>query len=194
MASDTGMAVLDGKRDYDKVKRDLQAAGYKGEKVVLIVPADFPIIKVASDVSADMMKRVGMDVDYQALDWGTVLQRRASKNPPAQGGWNAFCTGFNNLDFATPATHQPLRGNGGQAWFGWPTNPQMEALRDEWFEAADLAGQQRIASEIQAQAFEDVPYFALGGYNSLSAYRADLTKILHSLPLRGRSPRQFIRS
>jgi peptide/nickel transport system substrate-binding protein len=183
MASDAGMAVLSGKRDYDRAKRDLQAAGYKGEAVALMVPTDFPILKAASDVAADMMKRAGLTVDYQAADWGTVVQRRASKKPPAQGGWNAFCTAFSGNDFFTPATHLPLRGNDGQAWFGWPTSPKIEALRDQWLDTSDPGAQKRIAAEIQAQAFEDVPYLPLGLYYSPSAYRADLTGILHGFPI-----------
>ncbi len=183
MASDTGMAVLDGKHDYDRAKRDLQAAGYKGEKVALMVPTDYPLAKAASDVVADVLKRAGMDVDYQAVDWGTVVQRRTSKNPPAQGGWNAFCTFFSGSDFFSPATHLPLRGNGDRAWFGWPTNPKIEALRDQWFDAPDAAVQKRIGAELQAQAFEDVPYLPLGLYYSPSAYRADLTGILRGFPI-----------
>ena len=183
MASDAGMAVLDGKRDYDRAKRDLRAAGYKGGKVALMVPTDYPFAKAASDVAADMMKRAGMEVDYQAVDWGTVVQRRASKNPPAQGGWNAFCTFFSGSDFFTPATHLPLRGNGDRAWFGWPTNQKIEALRDQWFDAPDPAAQKRIAAEMQARAFEDVPYLPLGLYYNPSAFRADLTGILHGFPI-----------
>ncbi len=83
MASDAGMAALTGERDYDRTKRELQAAGYKDEKIVLMVPSDVPFLNAASDVAADMMKRAGMNVDYQAVDWGTAVQRRASKNPPA---------------------------------------------------------------------------------------------------------------
>lgn len=183
MASDAGMAALTSKRDYDRAKRDLQAAGYKGEPVVLMVPADRPPLKAATDVAADMMKRAGMNVDYQVVDWGTLLQRRASKKPPAQGGWNAFCTTISGTDSFTPATHQGLRGNGGIAWFGWPTSPKIEALRDEWLDAPDLLAQKRIAAEIQAQAFEDVPYFPLGLFYLPSAYRADLTGILHGFPI-----------
>ncbi len=183
MASDTGMAALDGKRDYDRAKQDLQAAGYKGETVVLLVPTDYPILKAASDVAASVMRRAGMNVDDQAADWGTVVQRRASRSPPAQGGWSAFCTSVSGNDLFTPATHTQLRGNGGQAWFGWPTDATMEALRDQWFEAADLAGQQRIASEIQAQAFANVPYWPLGSFYNLSAYRGDITGIVHGFPI-----------
>ena len=183
MASDAGMAVLDGERDYDRAKRELRAAGYKGETVALMVPTDYPIMKAASDVAADMLRRAGMTVDYQAVDWGTIIQRRASKNPPDRGGWNAFCTNMSGDDLFTPATHVALRGNGGQAWPGWPTSPRLEALRDEWLDASDLAAQKRIAAEMQAQAFEEVPYLPLGLFYNPSAYRADLTGILHGFPI-----------
>ena len=183
MASDAGMAVLDGPRDYDRAKRDLHAAGYKGEKVALMVPQDFPLLKAAGDMAAEMMRRAGMAVDYQAIDWGTAVQRRASKSPPAQGGWNAFCTNFSGDDAATPATHLALRGHGGQAWPGWPTSPRIEALRDEWLDAPDFPTQKRIAAEMQAQAFEDVPYYPLGLFYNPSAFRADLTGILRGLPI-----------
>ena len=85
MASDAGMAVLSGKRDYDKAKRDLQAAGYQGEKIALMVPQDFPFLKAVSDVAADMMKQAGMNVDYQAVDWGTVVQRPREQEPARPG-------------------------------------------------------------------------------------------------------------
>jgi len=182
LASDAGMAALTGKRDYAKVKRDLQAAGYKGETVALMVPQDFPWIKAVSDMAADMMKRVGMNVDYQAVDWGTVVQRRASKNPPAQGGWNALCTGFAGLDFSTPATNLPLRGNDGQAWFGWPTSPRIEELRNAWFDTPDPMAQKQLAAQIQAQAFEDVPYYPVTLLYFPTAYRADLADIPNGIP------------
>ena len=124
-----------------------------------------------------------MNVDYQSLDWGTVVQRRSNKKPPAQGGWNAFCTGFSALDFFNPATHLPLRGNGAQAWFGWPTSPRLEELHDAWLDAADAASQKRIAAEIQAQAFVDVPYYPLGLTYIPSACRTDLTGMLHGFPI-----------
>jgi peptide/nickel transport system substrate-binding protein len=182
MASDAGMAALTGKRDYDKVKRDLLTAGYKGEAIALMVPQDFPWIKAVSDVAADMMKRVGMNVDYQATDWGTVVQRRASKKPPSQGGWNALCTGFAGLDFFTPATHLPLRGNDGQAWFGWPTSPKIEELRNAWLDTSDPAAQRQLTAQIQAQAFEDVPYYPITLLYFPTAYRAGLVDVPNGIP------------
>ena len=161
LASDAGMAALTGKRDYDAVKKALAQAGYAGEKVVLMGATDQPTNYPLAEVAADMLKRVGVNVDYQATDWGMVVQRRALTKPPADGGWNMFCTGFSGLDFFTPASHLPLRGNGKGAWFGWPDDPKIEALREAWFNAPDLAAQKKVGADVQLQAFENVPYYPL---------------------------------
>jgi peptide/nickel transport system substrate-binding protein len=183
MASDAGMENILPRPDYDRAKRALQAAGYKGESVALIVPTNIPTIKAISDVVADMMRRSNITVDYQAIDFGTMAQRRASKKPPSEGGWNALCAIPGAVDFFTPATHYMLRGNGENAYFGWPTSPRLEELRDAWVDAPDLAGQKKIAAEIQAQAFIDVPYIPLGVFYNPSVYRRDVTDILHGLPI-----------
>jgi peptide/nickel transport system substrate-binding protein len=183
MASDAGMTALTGPRDLAKVKQEVKAAGYKGERIVLLGAVDFPIIKPLGDVTADLLSKLDMNVDYQATDWGTLVQRRASKKPPAQGGWNLFCTYFPGLSGLTPATNLGLRANGQQAWFGWPDSPKLEALRNQWLDATDLETQKEIAAEIQTQAFVDVPYYPLGMAYGPTAYRADLTGILRGFPI-----------
>ena len=54
------------------------------------------------EVTADLLKKIGMTVDFVATDWGTVGQRRASKNPPGQGGWGMFHTWHAGADCANP--------------------------------------------------------------------------------------------
>jgi peptide/nickel transport system substrate-binding protein len=146
-------------------------------------PADFPILTAVTEVAADMLRKSGMNVDYQTTDWGTVIQRRALRKSPDQGGWNMFCTSLAGLDVFSPAGNQPLRGNGAAAWFGWPSDPDLERLREAWFAAPDLALQKKIAAEIQIQAFRDVPYYPLGLYYRQSAYRANLSGVLHGIPV-----------
>jgi peptide/nickel transport system substrate-binding protein len=178
MASDEGLAALTGTQDYAKVRRDLEAAGYRGEKIALIVAADLPRIKAWSDVAAEMLHKVGMDVDYQPMDLGTMVQRRTSKKPADQGDWNALCTSFQGVELLSPAIHQLLRCNGEQASFGWPSSPTIEALRDRWFDAPDLSAQKKICAEIQAQAFIDVPYYPIGAPYFHIAYRSNLTGVI----------------
>jgi peptide/nickel transport system substrate-binding protein len=183
LASDIAMDCLNSPRDFDKVKRDLQAAGYKGEKVVLLCVSDLPVLKAESDVGADMFTKAGMNVDPQYMDWGTVVSRRAKKDPPDQGGWNVFFTGWTGLDMFNPAGHLSLRGNGANSWFGWPTLPKIEQLRDAWFEAPDLAAQKKIAAELQRQVFIDVPYIPLGQYFQPVAFRKSVGGVLTGFPV-----------
>ncbi len=146
--------------------------GYKGERVVVLQPEDFPSLKALTEVCADMLRRAGMNVDVQSADWGTVIQRRASREASDKGGWNVFVTGTSTtLD---PSGHLGLRGNGDKAWFGWPDNPRLEALRRDWIAAPDLTAQQAVARAMQVQAFADVPYLPLGEALRLTAFRANL--------------------
>ena len=183
MATDAGLEALTAPRDMEKVKRELAAAGYNGEKVTLIAAADFPTLFALAQVGADMMKQAGINVDLVASDWGTVVQRRARREAPDKGGWSMFFTFWSGLDMFNPGVSQSLRGNGQAAWFGWPTAPKLEELRDAWLDAPDLAAQQRVAAEVQKQAMQDVPYLPLGQYFPAWAYRRNVTGVLKGLPL-----------
>ncbi|MDU7521334.1 MAG: ABC transporter substrate-binding protein [Roseomonas mucosa] len=183
MASDVGMEALTSPRDYDKVKADLKAAGYKGEKITLIAASDFPSLNALAQVGADMFKKAGMEVEFISTDWGSVVQRRASREAPSKGGWSIFFTFWAGLDMFNPAVSQSLRGNGEKAWFGWPTAPKLEELRAAWLEAPDLEAQKKLAAEVQKQAFEDVPYLPLGQYFQATAYRRTLSGVLKGMPL-----------
>jgi peptide/nickel transport system substrate-binding protein len=164
MASDAGLQALLGPRDVTAARRAIEQAGYRGEEVVLMTPSDYPRIDALCDVAADLFRKCGLKVTLDATDWGTVIQRRASKAPIGQGGWSAFITTFSGADMSSPAGNLALRGNGQSSWFGWPTAPELERLRDQWLAAADPAEQRRIAAAIQERAFIDVPFLPLGQF------------------------------
>ena len=173
MASEAGLEPLIGPRNLDKVKADLKAAGYNGERVVLLVPTDYVVLKAMADVAADTMKSIGMNVDYVATDWGNMLQRRNNKGPVEQGGWSCFVTGWAGLDWSNPAGHIALRGNGEAGWPGWANSPKLEALRQDWLGAPDVTAQKAICQDIQREAMQDVPYFPLGQYYQPTAIRTN---------------------
>ena len=184
MASTAGFEAIPAKPDFAAAKRELEAAGYKGERIVLLHATDLNSVKTLGDVAADMLKRAGLNVEVAAMDWGTVVQRRIKKEPVAQGGWNAACTYWSGQDHLNPAGHVFLRGTGerGGNW-GWPDSPRLEELRDAWFAAPDLAGQQKVAADMQRQAFQDVPYVPLGQVRGVTAYRKNLTGVLQGIPV-----------
>jgi peptide/nickel transport system substrate-binding protein len=109
------------------------------------------------------------------MDWGTLVARRAKKEPPSQGGWNIFITTWAGLSTANPGSSQILRGNGVDGWFGWATMPKMEELRDAWFDAPGLEAQQKITRDMQTLAFEEVPVLPTGMFFTPTAYRSNLS-------------------
>jgi peptide/nickel transport system substrate-binding protein len=184
MASLAGMEALTEPRDFDRARRDMAAAGYKGERAVLLAAGDFPENVRRSDVLADMMKKVGLTVDVPVSDWGTMMQRVLKKDPVDQGGWSGTTVSLAATDTMDPAVHSYLRANGMEApRFGWPTSARLEELRGMWLEAPDLAMRQRIAGEIQVQAFQDVPYIPLSLDYRFAAYRDDLDGVLAGFPV-----------
>src|SRR6185436_16391608 len=128
----------------DRAKELLRAAGYTNQPMRLIGPTDILAPAAMTQVGADLVRRLGLNADIVLTDWGTTVTRRASREPVERGGWSMLFTSFSSFDFVDPAAHFPLRGNGTDAWFGWPTVPKLEELRDSWFDAPDLATEQRI--------------------------------------------------
>jgi peptide/nickel transport system substrate-binding protein len=183
MASDAGLEVLTSGRDYDKVKHDLAAAGYQGERIVYLSATDSYPISQQANVVADQMRRAGVNVDLVSIDFGTWLQRRASQAPPDKGGWNVTDTTLPGLDLWDPASHLALRGNGLSTWPGWPTSAPLEALRAQWFGAPDEAARKAVCRDIQRQAWQDVPYIPTGRWKDITAYRTNLRDVLSGMPL-----------
>ena len=137
MANTAGSEALTGKRDIERAKALVKESGYKGEKVILMSATDQPIVHSQALVTQDILKKIGLNVELAASDWGTLITRRGSKEPVEKGGWSVFHTWFVGPDITTPALNSPLRGAGEKSWFGWPTDAKLEELRDAWFNAPD---------------------------------------------------------
>jgi peptide/nickel transport system substrate-binding protein len=183
MASDAGMEALTSPRDPEKVKRALAEAGYAGEPVVILTPTDIASARALAEITADALRKLGMTVQAETMEWASLVQRRVKTDPVAQGGWNIFHTSWAALDMVNPAGHVFLRGNGKAAAPGWPDSPRIEQSRNDWFAAPDQAAQEKIARRLQLQAFQDVPYIPLGQYFVPTAYQASLTGIIHGNPV-----------
>jgi len=178
LGADQGVAAMPG--DLDRAKRMLQEAGYGGEKVVIISPTDIPTIHAMSQVTESLLRRLGMTVEFVATDWSALLARRANRNPPDRGGWNIFHTSWVGVDVAGPALHLPLRTHGAPAWAGWPEDARIEELRNRFLDAADPAEQRRIAMDLQARAFEVVPFVPLGQFVQPTAFRRSVQGIVNA--------------
>src|SRR5215813_3465801 len=130
LETNAGAEVLLKGPNLAKAKQLIEEAGYKGERIVLMSATDQPIVHGQSLVTLQALRQTVYPVDFQANDWGTLITRRASKEPLDKGGWSIFHTWAAAPDLFSPAVNIPLRGNGDKAWFGWPTDDKIESLID----------------------------------------------------------------
>jgi len=176
--SEEGGDILKGPRRYEEAKKLLAEAGYKGEKIILCVATDVAITKAEGDVTADMLAKIGMNVDYQALDWGTVGARRAKKEPPGQGGWHIFHTWHAGSDCVNPAPYTALDAGGPKAWFGWPDSPEIQARIGDWYAADDLEAEKKAIAAINKASFEFVTYGPTGFFLQYQAWRKNVSGVV----------------
>ena len=172
--TEAGGDGLQGERRYDEAKKLLAEAGYKGEKIVLLVATDIAITKAQGDVTADLLGRIGMNVDYQALDWGTVGARRAKKDKPEAGGWHIFHTWHAGADCINPAPYTALDAGGDKAWFGWPDSPKIETEIGDWFNAPDAAAEKQTMDQINRDSMEFVTYLPTGFFLQYQSWRRNV--------------------
>jgi peptide/nickel transport system substrate-binding protein len=177
-ANDAGMAAVRQRHSLDELKRMLAASGYAGETLVLMHPTDQLIYHALTTVAADTLRQIGVKLDEQMTDWGTIVQRRTSKAPLDKGGWSMFPAGAPGPEFVDPLLANTLRSNGDKAWFGWPNDPVLEAAYAAWIDAPDDAERHRQEIAFQAAAFQSVPVIPLGQYLPHAAWRSNVTGLV----------------
>jgi peptide/nickel transport system substrate-binding protein len=180
LATKAGLEALTGPRDLALAKKLVAESGYQGEKIVFIAPTDYPTLYGECLVGSDLLGKIGLNVDFQGMDWGTMIQRRGNKETVEKGGWSAFCTGWEALNLVDPGSHYPMMGSGEKGWFGWFTSPHIEELRSAWFDAPDLATQKEVAQRLQLAVFDEVPYYPLGQWLQPIAHRTTIEGIVKS--------------
>ncbi len=173
--SDYGSNVgAPGKPDFERAKQLLKEGGYDGRPIVVLDPTNIPITHAVSLVTADLLGKSGAKVDLQAMDWGTLVARRAMKTPVAEGGWNILHTTWSAADMMSPAVNPGVAGTGDKAFFGWYASEQMEKMRRDWVGLGDLNRRKQLAQDIQKVAYDEVPYVPWGEFIQPSAYRKNV--------------------
>jgi ABC-type transport system substrate-binding protein len=74
----------------------MRAKEAEAAPLVLMDPTDQSNLHMLTQVLSEHMKKVGLNVDLQAMDWSTLVSRRAVKTPPPadRGGWHVFPTAW----------------------------------------------------------------------------------------------------
>ena len=159
--TEAGSEPMLGPRDLDAVKRLLAASGYGGETLVLPAATDVPVVKAQAEITADLLTRLGIKVDFLAMDWGAHSSRTASKLPPQAGGWHICHTWVAGAECASPAGHKSLDGSGESATNGWAKSPAVQAQIEAWFDATDPAAERAAVEGANRAAMAHVSFVRL---------------------------------
>ncbi len=164
------------KPDLAQAKALLAEAGYKGERIVVLSSHEIPLIGALAEVTADALRQIGVNVELQESDWGTLVVRRAKQEPPERGGWSIFSSGTDVTTVAQPATNILVdtrcdRNN----YVGWPCSEKLEAMRTELI---DAPSPQKMAA-FNVALWDELPTILLGQYLQPVAWR----KVVSGLPV-----------
>lgn len=163
-------------------KQLIQEVGYKGEPIVMLHPTDNPALDASTLVVAEQMRRAGLNVSVQSMDWGTLTTRRANKGKPGEGGWNAFLSSLSGPPITNPLTHPSVTTSCDKAWFGWPCDARIEELRAQWPQETSSEKRREVARLIQDRVYEQGVYVPFGQWTVPFAYRKDRLKGVLQVP------------
>jgi peptide/nickel transport system substrate-binding protein len=180
----TPLASEDGMKDklesnMNRARAMLKEAGYDGTPVVLLHSTDLQVLTNLAPVAKSLMERAGFKVDMQSSDWQTVVARRAKKDPPSQGGWNAMLTSWVSADVLNPVSTSFVNASCDKANFGWPCDEGLEKLRDQFARETDPAKQKEIANAVQQRVVNEYPtHIYLGQWYQPMAHRSNVSGII----------------
>lgn len=176
-ASDDGSEII---RDtsLERARALLQQAGYKGERIVYMQPADSALINPIGLVMLDRLRRAGFNLDIQTSDWSSHAQRWIRNAPIDQGGWNLLPIIFTGFDVANPLSNFGVGFNctNIQPWSY--CNPDLTKALERFEAEQDPAKRRRIAGEMQRISFDQALLPIGGQFASPAVWRAELKGVI----------------
>jgi peptide/nickel transport system substrate-binding protein len=177
MQNDENMQWFKEAPNKAKARQLFQESGYDGRPVIILQPTNFAVFNIAMQLLAQWLREIGINGQLATSDWGSVVSRRAVREPPEKGGWNVFPAAILSETASNLIGFVGHSAGGDSAWFGWPANELHEQLRDKWTRTnpEDHLG---VAKEIQKNAWDFVPHVYMGQYLRPSAWRSNVRGVL----------------
>ncbi|MBS1227461.1 MAG: peptide transporter [Proteobacteria bacterium] len=147
------------RRDPAAAKDMAAKAGYSGQTIRIMASRQYEFHYNMALVMAEELKRAGMKVELQVVDWATLVQRR---NDPKL--WDIYVT--HSGQFPEPMLSPPQLSDGAP---GWWNSPAKLAVLTEFNKEMDPVKRGALWAKVQQVVYDEVPYINVGKFNSLSA-------------------------
>ena len=176
--NEEGGEILKGPRDLAAAKKLLAESGYTGQPVTCVVAQDQPITKAQGDVTAELLKRLGMNVDFVAIDWGTTgrAARRSRRPDRAAGRCSTRGTPAPTASIRRSTSRSAPTATG--AWFGWPNVPEVEKEVTPGSRRRTSTKRRRPSRRLNKAALDNVVYAPTGFFLTYQAWRKNVSGIV----------------
>jgi peptide/nickel transport system substrate-binding protein len=168
------------KPDPERAKQLLKEAGYNGEKIIAIGTKEIASIGAITEVYVDALRKIGVNVELEMSDWGTMATRFTSnKSPPGEkGSWHLFAARGTWSTFHNPLTNLGTNMSPEGTWAGWATDAETEKLRTEFIQATTMEARKAAVEKLHKRLWEVVPYVPIGQYLQPFAWRKNVSGVL----------------
>lgn len=150
--------------DVDKAKRLMKEAGYRGERIRILLTNLYPDHYNGGQVMGEQLKKVGFNVDLQVLDWPTLLKRREEED-----SYELFVTTWAHSLFE-PSSLTWLS----PSYAGWYRSKRMQSLLDSWAKATKEDQKDLLLAKITKVFYEEVPAIKIANSVNLAGRSAKL--------------------
>jgi peptide/nickel transport system substrate-binding protein len=166
--------------NFEMSRALLKEAGYDGTPVVLMHSTDVAVLSNLAPIAKSLLEKGGFKVDMQSMDWQTLMTRRAKKDPPNAGGWNAALTSWVAADILNPVMMGFLNASCDNAMPGWPCDKDIEGLRDAFARETNPAKQKQIADQVQVRATQYPTHIPLGQWYGAFGLRKNVEGVVEA--------------
>jgi len=168
------------KPDIARAKQLLAEAGYKGEKIHVIGTKEIAHIGAITEVLVDGLRKAGVNVELEMMDWGTMVTRFGSnKNVPGvQGGWHLWSASGSWSTWHNPLTNLGTNMSTDSSWAGWAADEEVEKLRNAFIAAGTKDERMAALDKLHKRLWEVVPYVMTGQYDQPYAWRKNVSGVL----------------
>ncbi len=165
--SDAGADIYKAAGDIDRAKKMATAAGYKGEKIRILVSQQYDFHFKLAEVAANQMQQAGLNAATVVVDWATLLTQRNDGSL-----WDIYVTHGPILpeptlySFMTPSAP------------GWWATPTRDAAVAAFNAEPDPAKRAALWGNVQQLIYQEVPIIRMGNFNALAVHAKRLKGVV----------------
>jgi peptide/nickel transport system substrate-binding protein len=154
--SDAGSEAYQQAGDAARAKRMAAEAGYRGEKIRILVSQQYDFHYKLEVMGANFMKEAGFNTELVVVDWATLLTQR---NDPAQ--WELFVV--HGPILPEPTLYSFMTATAPGWWF----TPARDAAVTAFNAEPDPARRAKLWGDVQRLIYTEVPVIRAGNFNAL---------------------------